>query len=548
MTSKEMANKFLRAMKDFGYTDSMSFIGTPELCNLVGIDRAQNHVIVHSILQRLRDNGVVDRSQSGKTYYWWIKVSSWDENRPFRNQDESIPIPVPQREQREQDGEADKLRQMIQEKDDKLQEYRAMLSSATDMIEQQTASIITLKKESEANVKTLLLELPEGEIRKIHGRPHPRLERVLKLANGAEIDEERVRMNILLIGPAGSGKSYLAEQVAKALNLDFAFITCSAGMSEGHLLGRLVPSEATPKEVVQRFEKLVAQGMTEKCAAIACNTAGSFRYSRSEFVRLYEEGGVFLLDEVDAGDGNALLTLNSALAGKTLSVPNRVENPTAIRHEDFICIAAANTFGTGADRQYVGRNQLDEAFLDRFRAGQVTMDYDKGLEAYICPDELLRERIQAYRANCGLGMIRRVISSRFMKDAYISLLCGLTDEEIDEALFGGWRPDELEKVKKGVVIKPRHTKDKYSDPVVRAIEHNGHEKTNGDGVMPGSPPYDEEIPIPPTCPVAGHGPMRRMSSNKGWRCACPGNKWDDIRRKWSLCNEAVFDKVLAKKE
>jgi cobaltochelatase CobS len=36
----------------------------------------------------------------------------------------------------------------------------------------------------------------------------------------------------------------------------------------------------------------------------------------------------------------------------------------------------ANTFGTGADRQYVGRNQLDESTLDRFRIGQIERDYD----------------------------------------------------------------------------------------------------------------------------------------------------------------------------
>jgi hypothetical protein len=40
----------------------------------------------------------------------------------------------------------------------------------------------------------------------------------------------------------------------------------------------------------------------------------------------------------------------------------------------FVCIAAANTFGTGADRQYVGRNQLDESTLDRFRIGQIELD------------------------------------------------------------------------------------------------------------------------------------------------------------------------------
>ena len=110
-------------------------------------------------------------------------------------------------------------------------------------------------------------------------------------------------------------------------------------------------------------------------------------------------------------------------------------------------MAAANTFGTGADRQYVGRNQQDEAFLDRWRMGQVCLDYDPLIEAEICPDDELRGRLQRYRTNCCNAKIRRIISSRFMKQAWLAKQQGISDEEIDEALFGGWRPDEIQKVK-----------------------------------------------------------------------------------------------------
>src|SRR5262249_40226256 len=158
----------------------------------------------------------------------------------------------------------------------------------------------------------------------------------------------RARRNVLLVGPAGSGKTHLAKQVAQALGLDFAHISCSAGMSEGQLLGRLVPT----------------------------GEAGRFEYLRSEVVRCYEEGGVFLFDEIAAADSNTLLVINSALANGQMCVPNRPHNPVAVKHPDFVCMAAANTFGTGADRQYVGRNQLDESTLDRFRIGQIEMDYD----------------------------------------------------------------------------------------------------------------------------------------------------------------------------
>jgi hypothetical protein len=92
------------------------------------------------------------------------------------------------------------------------------------------------------------------QVLKIEGRPHRMLNKAVVLA--------RCRKNILLIGPAGSGKTYLAEQVAQVLGLPFSFISCSAGMSEGQLLGRLVPT----------------------------GEGGKFEYLRSEFVRCYEEG------------------------------------------------------------------------------------------------------------------------------------------------------------------------------------------------------------------------------------------------------------------
>ena len=43
-------------------------------------------------------------------------------------------------------------------------------------------------------------------------------------------------------------------------------------------------------------------------------------------------------------------------------------------------LAAANTWGRGGDQQYVGRNQLDAATLDRFVLSTLHVDYDTDLE------------------------------------------------------------------------------------------------------------------------------------------------------------------------
>ena len=68
------------------------------------------------------------------------------------------------------------------------------------------------------------------------------------------------------------------------------------------------------------------------------------------------------MDEIDAGNANVLITINAALSNGLAAFPDAM----VPKHEDFVFIASANTFGNGANRQYVGRNQLDAATLDRF--------------------------------------------------------------------------------------------------------------------------------------------------------------------------------------
>src|SRR6266496_4472592 len=108
------------------------------------------------------------------------------------------------------------------------------------------------------------MNLPTAPPSKMDGKVHEKFAEILNLA--------AQRMEILMVGPAGCGKSHLAEQIAKALGLRLGSISCSAGMSEGQITGRLIPS----------------------------GEAGRFEYQRSQFVEFYERWGVFLLDEIDA--------------------------------------------------------------------------------------------------------------------------------------------------------------------------------------------------------------------------------------------------------
>ena len=278
---------------------------------------------------------------------------------------------------------------------------------STEMVRAMVADALSQLK---PEVKEIVVKVADRPAVKMDGKVHEKFAEVLDLA--------AQRMEILMVGPAGCGKSHLAEQIAKALGLRFGSISCSAGMSEGQITGRLIPT----------------------------GDGGRFEYQRSQFVEFYEEGGVFLLDEIDAADANVLLVINQALANGHLPVPNRTTNPQAKRHPDFVLIAAANTFGNGANRMYVGRNQLDESTLDRFRIGQVVMDYDQDLEKSILADGELLRRLWNIRRAINDCQLRRVVSTRFMAKAATMKAAGWTSDKIIGQLVCGWTQDERSKV------------------------------------------------------------------------------------------------------
>jgi MoxR-like ATPase len=240
---------------------------------------------------------------------------------------------------------------------------------------------------------------------------HPLFEKVLKLVVAG--------VNVLLVGPAGCGKTTLAHHIATALKRRFGMLSCTSGASESQLTGWLLP---------------VGEG----------KKAGEFTYVPSEFVRLYEEGGsVFLLDEFDAADPNMLLVINSALANGSLHVPQRHGEPLVKRGKNSAIIAAANTYGQGADMIYAGRNQLDAATLDRFYV--VEMDYDRALEARVGDKAAcewawkLREQVKQHR-------IRRVVSTRTIMKVTAALGAGISMQDAKRDALAGWSKDELSKV------------------------------------------------------------------------------------------------------
>ena len=98
----------------------------------------------------------------------------------------------------------------------------------------------------------------------------------------------------------------------------------------------------------------------------------------SAFNDVYGGGGVFNFEEIDAADPSMLIVLNNALASDELF--NSASGESVTKSSDFVAIATANTFGTGANREYSGRERLDSATIDRWRMGRIYVPIDENVE------------------------------------------------------------------------------------------------------------------------------------------------------------------------
>lgn len=232
------------------------------------------------------------------------------------------------------------------------------------------------------------------------GRQHQTFETILKLA--------ACRINIMMVGPAGSGKTTAAEAVARALSLPFYCISVGMQTTKSDLLGYMD-----------------ANG----------------HYVRSLLREAFENGGIFLMDEIDAGNGNTTTIMNSLLANGVCAFPDGMIK----KHPDFIFIAAGNTFGRGADRVYVGRNPIDGATIDRFCF--VPFDYDEGFEMDLSADKSWCAHVQKIRNIVFDLKEKLVVSPRASIHGSVALANGFTWPQVaDMFIYRGVNKEVRERI------------------------------------------------------------------------------------------------------
>jgi cobaltochelatase CobS len=186
--------------------------------------------------------------------------------------------------------------------------------------------------EKHASPTTTIEVITRDTVKTISGA-HKALEDVLFELNNDE--------HVYLYGPAGSGKTTLAEQAATALDKDF--YKSGAILSKHELIGFVDAGGA---------------------------------YHTTAFRTAFETGALFLFDEMDASAPEAILALNDAMSNGSYTFP---DSPIALKKGDgFLAIGCANTIGKGATREYIGRAPLDGASRNRF--AKLEIGYDEQLE------------------------------------------------------------------------------------------------------------------------------------------------------------------------
>lgn len=262
---------------------------------------------------------------------------------------------------------------------------------------------------AKTRVTITIIDQAKQTTKKLEGLYHKDFQTLLACVSAKKVDGSH--NNVWLYGPAGSGKTHAAAQVAKALDLPFGF---HGSMSQPHELVGFV------------------------------DAAG--KYQTTQFVKRFIEGGLILLDEIDAGDASVLLTLNAALDNGMMSLPN---GEIVNRHPNFVCIAAANTTGLGGTADYVGRTKIDQATLTRFPI-KIEWSYDEDLEQAFSGHVQFAIEVQKARAKAKKLGIKTLITPRHaaagaaliaagvprVQIASLTYLSGMTTEQASMMMKG----------------------------------------------------------------------------------------------------------------
>lgn len=263
------------------------------------------------------------------------------------------------------------------------------------------ARVIELIKEN--TVQTIEVITAPGREPVNVGVQHCLFPKILKLANMKTAAGKRY-MDCMLVGPAGSGKTTLAKAIATSIG---------------------VPLYAIPVGLMTTQSQLIGYQSASGC------------FVPSAIYSAYRDGGVVLLDELDGANPGVTTILNSLLDNGEYRFPG---GEVIERHADFYCIAAANTYGLGADRVYAGRNQMDGALRERFAF--IDFGYDEALERKLAGETSWTRKVRRIRAKVLAAGEKVIVSPRASIKGNALIADGFSEDEVaDMVIWKGCAPE-----------------------------------------------------------------------------------------------------------
>ena len=210
------------------------------------------------------------------------------------------------------------------------------------------------------------------------------------------------RENLLLIGPAGCGKTRMLKEVAKVLDKDLYTFSFAGGLRQAQIFG----------------STQLRDGKTEWVA--------------SAFIEAIQKPGIVFMDEIFSVDPECLQGLNGILEDRVWTSPCG----TVKVHEECSLVGASNTNGRTNSPKHTGVNRVDDALVSRF--AKEICDYDIEAEkalvrAFNIPEEQdLLDKWQDMRSAIKANNILFDVSTRALLQAcrYIKLGIGY-DKAVD---------------------------------------------------------------------------------------------------------------------
>ena len=232
-------------------------------------------------------------------------------------------------------------------------------------------------------------------------------------------------INVLIKGPAGSGKSLMAAELAKQLELEFYAFSCSGSMRYGHVIGS---------------DKLYVDPETGQTVS---------KFECTKLIEAFQRPTLVLMDEGFSLAADILIGLNGLFEPSCRTIETRAGKIEL--HPDCKVIMAANSDGRNLERNYAGAKRVDGSTLDRFVTFKI--DYSKRVEREILKTlpkvfrEYVGSNFKMLRQNVKSNNVLFDVSTRRLNTCVKLVAAGMKpDQAFEAALLGQLSTVERKKV------------------------------------------------------------------------------------------------------